>query len=94
MKDFFNYTSRNSLQPDIIFKYDDETIILCYLDASRRREYPKNTDVKTIPAWSIVKITTTEEAGVKTYERKWPNGNSRFDFAVSDIDTYNFEFAI
>jgi hypothetical protein len=98
-RNFFNLTSRNQLQPDIIFEYEDETTILCYLDPAERRVFLPDTaggvpDVRELACWSIVKITVVETAGVKTYERKFPNGDRRFDFKVSEIANYSFDFPI
>lgn len=90
-KDYYNHISRNSLDADLIFEHDDETIFLCFIDASKLRDH-KDMEPEDAPVWSITRIQVVNENGVKTYVRMYPGGSKHFEFSVSEKDNYDYQF--
>lgn len=93
-KEFFNTISRKSLDADIVIEQPDETVYLCFLDSARLREIPdaNPANMEQLPVWSIERIAVEYSGETKKYIRKYPSGSKYFEFAVSEIENYNFEF--
>ena len=82
-----------ALSPDIIIDRSGEYRYECYCDRSKE-DVDSGLPLEDQPIWRIMKTVIVEDAyDVVQYRNEYPNGSRNYDFAVSQRETYTYNFA-
>lgn len=69
---------------------DGDDVYNCYLLPGI--DNADNTAVESLACWRIEKICMTEDDGVTTYKRLYPNGSTAFTFTATQYSTYSYAY--